>query len=93
MGKDEIAHFEQFHLYPRCFPEAFFFNVLKRIYMEEWVNSFPNDKFYTVPNSKLWQTTILDMMKMTKFSKQVEKTVGKGEIDGYEQSLLFPQCF
>ena len=30
---------------------------------------------------------------MTKFSKQVEKTVGKGEIDRYEQFLLFPQWF
>ena len=28
-----------------------------------------------------------------KFSKLVEKTVGKGEIACYEQFLLFPQCF
>ena len=28
-----------------------------------------------------------------KLSKQVEKTVGKGEIARYEQFLLFPQCF
>ena len=28
-----------------------------------------------------------------KFSKWVEKTVGKGEITCYEQFLLFPQCF
>ena len=28
-----------------------------------------------------------------KFSKLVEKTVEKGEIDRYEQFLLFPQCF
>ena len=27
------------------------------------------------------------------FSKQVENTVGKGEIACYEQFLLFPQCF
>ena len=27
------------------------------------------------------------------FSKQVEKTVGKGEIARYKQFLLFPQCF
>ena len=25
--------------------------------------------------------------------KQVENTVGKGEIAGYKQFLLFPQCF
>ena len=28
-----------------------------------------------------------------KFSKVVEKTVGKGEIARYKQFLLFPQCF
>ena len=28
-----------------------------------------------------------------KLSKQVENTVGKGEIARYEQFLLFPQCF
>ena len=28
-----------------------------------------------------------------KLSKQVENTVGKGEISRYEQFLLFPQCF
>ena len=28
-----------------------------------------------------------------KFSKQVESTVGKGEIAHYEQFLLFPHCF
>ena len=28
-----------------------------------------------------------------KFSKQVENTVGKGEIARHEQFLLFPQCF
>ena len=28
-----------------------------------------------------------------KFYKQLENTVGKGEIACYEQFLLFPQCF
>ena len=28
-----------------------------------------------------------------KLSKQVENTVGKGEIARYQQFLLFPQCF
>ena len=28
-----------------------------------------------------------------KLSKQIENTVGKGEIARYEQFLLFPQCF
>ena len=39
VGKGEIAHFEQFHLFPQCFPKAFFFNVLKSVYMEESVKN------------------------------------------------------
>ena len=30
---------------------------------------------------------------MEELSKQVENTVGKGEIARYEQFLLFPECF
>ena len=40
MEKGEIAHIEQFHLFPQRFPQAFFFNVLKWVYMEERVNLF-----------------------------------------------------
>ena len=32
-------------------------------------------------------------MKMAKFSKKVENTVGKGKIAHYKQFLLSPQCF
>ena len=32
-------------------------------------------------------------MKMKKLFKQVENTVGRGEIARYEQFLFFPQCF
>ena len=39
------------------------------------------------------QTKILNLMKMTKFSKPVENAVGKGEIACNKQFLLFPQCF
>ena len=35
MGKGEIANFEQFHLFPQCFPKAFFLKVLKWVYVEE----------------------------------------------------------
>ena len=41
---------------------------------------FVNDNFEFAENGR-------------KFSKQVENTVGKGEIARYEQFLLFPQCF
>ena len=38
MEKDKIAHLSNFHLFPQCFSKTFFFNVLKRVYMEERVN-------------------------------------------------------
>ena len=35
--KCEIAHFKQFQLFPKCFPEAFLFNLLKLVYVDEKV--------------------------------------------------------
>ena len=52
------------------------------------------DKFWTLPN---WKIFADDNFKFDdngrKLSKEVENTVGKGEIARYEQFLLFPQCF
>ena len=45
------------------------------------------------PNGKGLQMTISTLMKMAKFFKMLENTVGKGEIARYEQFLLFPPCF
>ena len=36
-GKRWNCSFEQFYLFPQCFPKAFFFNVLKWVNMEEGV--------------------------------------------------------
>ena len=33
-----------------------------------WLIPFPSDNFFTLPNSKRWQTTILDLMKMAESS-------------------------
>ena len=44
------------------------------------LKEFPDDNFKFHENER-------------KLSKQVENTVGKGEIARYEQFLLFPQCF
>ena len=48
--KGEIAHFEQFHLFPQCFPKAFFFDALKWVYMEERVNQSINSKIFCAAN-------------------------------------------
>ena len=44
--KVEIAHFEQFHLFPQCFAKGFFFCMLTWVYMEERVKG--NDDACTV---------------------------------------------
>ena len=48
-------------------------------------------------NFRLFQTERVCRRKFDEngrmLSKQVENTVGKGEIARYEQFVLFPQCF
>ena len=57
-------------------------------------NPFPNDKFLDWSKLKeLADNNFKFDENGRKFSKQVENTVGKGEIARYEQFFLFPQCF
>ena len=60
----------------------------------EEFNPLPDDKILDRSNLK---QSADDNFKFNensrKFSKWVEKTVGKGEIVCYEQFLLLPQCF
>ena len=44
VGKGEIAHYEQFLLFPQCFQKACFPGVSKGVIVWEWVNPLPNDK-------------------------------------------------
>ena len=41
MGKGEIAHYEQFLLFPQCFQNAFFKEASKGVIVWEWVNPTP----------------------------------------------------
>ena len=50
VGKGEIACYEQFVLFPQCFQKARFPGALKGVIVWEWLNPFPNDKFWTFPN-------------------------------------------
>ena len=77
-GKGEIARNEQFLLYPQCFLQL---TLSKRQILDSSkLKEFADGNFKHDENGK-------------KFLKQVENTVGKGEIARYEQFLLFPQCF
>ena len=56
--------------------------------------NFSQTPNFALPQSESLQTTISKFdANGRKFSKQVENTVGRGEIACYEQFLLFSQCF
>ena len=55
-------------------------------------NPFLNDKFWTSKLKEFADNSFKFDENGRKLTKQVENTVGKGEIACYEQFLLFPQC-
>ena len=44
MGKGEIAHYEQFLLFPQCFLKAGFPWALKGVIVMKWINLLPDNK-------------------------------------------------
>ena len=57
-------------------------------------NSLPNDNILEVTKLKAFTDDKLMVAKMTiSLFNRVENTVGKGENDGYQHFLLFPQFF
>ena len=77
MVNGEIAHFEQLHLFLQCFAKAFFFNVLKWVYMKERVkllDSLPHNSEFLRPGRKSFLKTLWE----------------KGENAGNQNCLLFP---
>ena len=50
VGKGEIAHYEQFLLFPQCFQKACFPGVSKGVIVWEWVNLFSADRCFQFGN-------------------------------------------
>ena len=48
MVKEEIAHYEQFLLFPRCFQKAYLPGASKGVIVWEWVNTF-----HSLPDYKI----------------------------------------
>ena len=58
------------------------------------VNPLPDDKILDRSKLKEFADDNFEFDENgRKLSKRVESTVGRGEIAGHEQFLLFPQCF
>ena len=86
--------FQHFHLIWNCHLQ--FLCVWKSLEFVIWerVNLLPDDKILDWSKFKQFANNNFKFNDNSrKFSKQVENTVGKGEIARYEQFLLFPLCF
>ena len=70
------------------------FSLFRMVFKGLLFNPLPDDKILDRSNLKQFAD---DNFKFDengrKLSKQVENTVGRGEIACYEEFLLFPQCF
>ena len=73
-----------------------------RVHVGDAIKFGPSSDFNPLPDNKILDWSKLkqiadDIFKFDKnsrkFSERVENTVGKGDIAGYKQFLLFPQCF
>ena len=51
MGKQEIARYEQFLLFPQCFQKACFPGASKGVIVWEWVNPLPDMPILGSPTS------------------------------------------
>ena len=58
-----------------------------------FINRFPNDKFYTLPNSKSLQRTVSNLIEMAKFSRRVENNCRKRRNCSLRAISLFPTVF
>ena len=57
-------------------------------------DSFPDNKILNQSKFKAFADDKINVTKKSKFDLgRVENNVGKGENAGYQQFLLFPQCF
>ena len=67
VGKGEIAHYEQFLLFPHCFQTACFPGESKGVIMWEWVNFltfFPNKPLFSRVCSTSLVKTLLEKEKL-----------------------------
>ena len=103
MGKGEIAHYEQFLLFPQCFQKACFPGASKGVIVWEWVNSLshcnidmskpnalPNEFFRLVQNESIRRRQNICNFKNRNSFWDEHKTLQEME---KKHSHFFPQCF
>ena len=90
MGKGEIARYEHFPLFPRCFQKACFPEVSKGVIVWEWVKHFTIQQNFRVGQIDCILRHYSKCSNDISVSDRVKNIVGKGENAGYPFS---PQCF
>ena len=76
MGKGEIARYEQFLLFPKCFQKVCFPEASKGVIVWEWVNSLPNHKMLDLSKLRsfadtklLWSKVLTVLLRMKEKEK------------------------
>ena len=78
VGKEEIARYEQFFLFPQCFQKACFPGASKGVIVWEWVNSLPHDKILDWSKLKAFADDNINVTESLKFVlRRLENIVGK----------------
>ena len=94
MCKGEIAHYEQFLLFPQCFLKACFPGASTGIIVWEWVKSLPHSQILDLSKLRAFADDNLNVNQKLKFVfGRVENIVVKGENADYQHFFLFPECF
>ena len=65
----------------------------KNVTSDKQLTHYKKINFRLFQTERVCRRQFQNCLNGRKLSKQVENTVGKGEIARYEQFLLFPQCF
>ena len=92
VGKGEIAHYEQFLLFPVFSEDWYCRHEKKQGLVWERVNSIPNSKILDWSKFKAFADNKMNgVQTMISISDTDENIVGKRENAGYQHFLLFPR--
>ena len=92
MSERDLSLFSLKYTYVRFVLDPF--RLLWMIFEKNGIIYLPNDRCLDVTKLKAFADDKLNVARLTisLFDDRVESTVGKGENDGYQHFLLFPQC-
>ena len=91
--KRKKVGYHYFFPIPKMFSKALFSKVVKMFDKRSSFSQMTNFRLFQTERLKFADENFKFDENSRKFAKRVENTLEKGEIDRYEEFLLFPQCF